>query len=170
MATMKDTTCCTTEPTTRGGDPTRRDLVKWTTRGSLISALLASACCWLPLVAIAFGASAAGVGAYFEHYRPYLLGVAGVLLGAGFYFLYIRKEECEPGSACATPHAPAQRFSKLMFWVSALFIGVFAFFPSYVGYFVGGGTTMVKVDCVFQTGLTTKLLTVRYSGDATESV
>jgi len=138
---MEDTECCATESTPPPENAGGRSLVKWVTRGSLVSALLASACCWLPLVAIAFGASAAGIGAYFEHYRPYLLGVAAVLLGTGFYFLYVRADVCEPGSACAAPNAAGQRFSKLTFWVSALFIGVFAFFPSYVGFFVGGTTS-----------------------------
>ncbi len=39
-----------------------------------MTALLSPACCWLPLLLIAFGASAAGVSGFFETYRPYLLG------------------------------------------------------------------------------------------------
>ncbi len=128
---------CPTDPV---ASPRKRGLGSWATAGSLLSAVLASACCWLPLVAIAFGASAAGAGAFFEQYRPYFLSVAAVLLAVGFYFLYIRKEDCEPGSACAVPSRKAQRFSRGMFWVSVLFIGAFAFFPSYVGYFLGGQT------------------------------
>jgi len=56
--------------------------------GGVVTAILGSACCWLPLLLIAFGFSAAGVGSFFEHYRPYLLLVAFLLLGAAWYFSY----------------------------------------------------------------------------------
>jgi copper chaperone CopZ len=135
--------CCPPEPTSAGAaEPAnakkKRNLGTWATAGSFVSAVLASACCWLPLVAVAFGASAAGVGAVFDEYRPYFLAIATVLLGAGFYFLYVRKEACEPGSACAVPNVKSQRFSRAMFWVAVVFIGAFAFFPNYVGYLLGG--------------------------------
>ena len=141
MSTVrKEHSCCPSEPVAQGPSRKRR-LGAWATTGSLISAILASACCWLPLVAIAFGASAAGAGAFFEQYRIHFLGAAAVLLAMGFYFLYIRKEDCEHGSACAVPNPKAQRFSKIMFWVSVLFIGAFAFFPNYVGLLLGGAST-----------------------------
>lgn len=48
--------------------------------GALVTAVAASACCWLPLALIALGFSAAGVGALFERYQP-------ILLAATFAFL-----------------------------------------------------------------------------------
>lgn len=39
------------------------------TLGAVFTAIMGSACCWLPLLLIAFGFSAAGVGAFFEQYR-----------------------------------------------------------------------------------------------------
>ncbi len=40
---------------------------------SVFSAILASACCWLPLLLVAFGTSAAGASAAFERVRPFFL-------------------------------------------------------------------------------------------------
>lgn len=140
MSKADEHSCCPDEPAP-DQPPRKRGLGAWATGGSLLSAVLASACCWLPLVAVAFGASAAGAGAFFEQYRPHFLTVAVVLLGAGFYSLYIRKVECEPDSACAVPNQKAQRFSRGMFWVAVLFIGAFAFFPNYVGLLLGGSTS-----------------------------
>lgn len=106
--------------------------------GSLLAAILSSACCWLPLGAVLFGASAAGVGSFFEAWRPWFLGISALFLAISFYFLYLRRARCAPGSACAVPHRKAQAFSKGMFWVSVVLIGAFAFFPDYIGSFLGG--------------------------------
>ena len=40
------------------------------TFGAVVTSIVASACCWLPLLLIAFGFSAAGIGSIFEEYRP----------------------------------------------------------------------------------------------------
>ncbi len=108
---------------------------RWTMGGSVIAAVVASACCWLPLGLIAFGVSAGGIGAIFEEARPIFLGVAAVLLSAGFYFAYLRKEKCEPDSACATPDPKLKRVNRIMFWVAAAGVIASAAFPSYVGIF-----------------------------------
>ena len=50
----------------------------WIGIGSVASALAASACCWLPLVLVAFGASTAGLSAAFERVRPWFLGATAV--------------------------------------------------------------------------------------------
>ncbi len=55
---------------------------------AMVTAVLASACCWLPLLLVAFGISAAGVGQFFEQYRPYLLTAAFAILGLAWYFTY----------------------------------------------------------------------------------
>ncbi|MCL6507784.1 MAG: helix-turn-helix domain-containing protein, partial [Bryobacteraceae bacterium] len=58
------------------------------TAGAAFTAVVGSACCWLPLLLIAFGFSAAGVGSFFESYRPYFLTVTFALLGVAWYFTY----------------------------------------------------------------------------------
>src|SRR5262249_32687448 len=45
----------------------------WAALGSIGSAIVASACCWLPLLALALGLSAAGASAAFEASRPVFL-------------------------------------------------------------------------------------------------
>jgi copper chaperone CopZ len=100
---------------------------------SVLSAILASACCWLPLLLVAFGASAAGASAAFERVRPFFLALASVFLGLGFYFAYFRKEACSPGSACAASSRKLNRLNRAMLWVASVVVLVVAFFPSYVG-------------------------------------
>lgn len=58
------------------------------TFGAVVTAVLGSACCWLPLLLAAFGFSAVGIGQFFEQYRPYLLTAALVLLGLAWFFTY----------------------------------------------------------------------------------
>lgn len=58
------------------------------TLGAVFTAMMGSACCWLPLLLIAFGFSAAGVGSFFDHYRPYFLTATFALLGVAWYFTY----------------------------------------------------------------------------------
>ena len=101
--------------------------------GSVLAAVLASACCWLPLLLLSFGASAAGLSAAFEQMRPWFLGVTAVLLGAGFYLVYFRKEKCAPGSTCATPKPRLHRFNRAVLWIATIMVAVFAFFPNYAG-------------------------------------
>jgi len=115
--------------------------------GSVVAAILSSACCWLPLVLIAFGASAAGVAGFFEAYRSYFIVGAVGLLGFGFYMVYFRKEQCEPGSACATPNRKLVGFNKVMLWTATALVGAFVMFPNYVGLVMGSpNQTAAAVD------------------------
>jgi copper chaperone CopZ len=100
---------------------------------SVLTAVASSACCWLPLLLIALGASAGGVAAAFERFRPVFLVVAPLLLALGFYFLYLRKPTCGPDGTCAAPNPRIRRLSRVMFWVAAVLVAAFAFFPKYVG-------------------------------------
>lgn len=115
----------------------RRTAGRLASVGAVISAVLSSACCWLPLLLLAFGASAAGVSGFFERYRPVFLGASTVLLAAGFYFVYVRKPACEPDAACSVPNARLTRINRGMLWVAAVFVATFALFPNYVGVLLG---------------------------------
>lgn len=105
--------------------------------GSVLAAILSSACCWLPLLLITFGASAAGVAGFFEAYRPFFIAGAIGLLSLGFYMVYFRREKCEPGSACATPNRKLHRLNQAMLWPATILVGAFVFFPNYVGSLLG---------------------------------
>lgn len=113
---------------TGGSNPTG---TVWATVGSVVSAIAASACCWVPLLLIAFGVSAAGVSSAFETLRPAFLGLTALLLGFAYYRSYFRQPACAPGSLCPVPKG--QRFNRAMLWVATAFVLVFAIFPKYVG-------------------------------------
>ncbi len=109
----------------------------WAAGGSVGSALLASACCWVPLALLAFGASAAGISAAFEKTRPVFLGLAAVLLGTGFYLNYFRNRTSAECSTCVAPRPKLRRFNRAMLWGSTLLVIVVALFPSYIRSLIG---------------------------------
>jgi len=120
------------EPTPTQSKPDQSNRLSfWSTPAAVGSAIVSSACCWLPLLLLAFGLSAGGVAGFFEAVRPYFLAAAVVFLGAGFYLAYLRQPACKPGEACAVPNRKRQRFNRGMFWVATAFVIAFALFPYY---------------------------------------
>lgn len=105
--------------------------------GAVTAAVLSSACCWLPLLLLAFGASAAGVSAFFERWRPLLATVAIVMLGIGFYLVYFRRAKCADDACGSTACAPRSRrrsvFTQVMLWFAAALVAAFVLFPRYAG-------------------------------------
>ena len=106
---------------------------KLATGGAVAAAAAASLCCIGPLVFVALGLGAFGASAVFDTLRPYLLGVAVLLLAFGFYRAYFRRAEaaCAPGEACAT--RPAGRAIRAALWIAALSVIAFALSPYYAG-------------------------------------
>lgn len=100
--------------------------------GALVTAVLSSACCWLPLAAVAAGGSVAGSARFFAAYRPAFLVGTLALLGGGFYLVYIRKPRCAPGEACATPSPRVLRMNKIVLWIATLLVVASALFPNYL--------------------------------------
>ena len=128
--------------------------------GAVLAAIVASACCWLPLLLVALGVSGVAVSATLEQYRPIFLTVTFALLGAAFYFTYRRnagsirasvdESYCVPVSdgeaaeaTCCLPGANKvmnlRRLNRGMLWIVTAFALAFAFFPNYVGLIMGGG-------------------------------
>lgn len=120
--------------------------------GTVISAIMASACCWLPLLLLAVGVSGAGIAATLETYRPLFMVVTFGFLGAAFYFTYRPKKDAEAKQGCCAPEqvegegccAPTgkRRFNmmalnKVMLWAVTVLAVAFLFFPSYVGVLFG---------------------------------
>lgn len=105
--------------------------------GSVLAAALSSACCWLPLLLLAFGASAAGVSAFFERWRPVLATVAIVMLGIGFYLVYFRRAKCADHAcgtaACAPRSGKGRALTQVMLWFAAVLVAAFVLFPWYAG-------------------------------------
>ncbi len=129
--------------------------------GTILSAVMASACCWLPLLLLAVGVSGAGIAAMLEAYRPLFMVITFGFLAAAFYYTYRpRKGAFTAGHGCCTKDsarednccAPATRrldmmsMNKIVLWaVTAMAIG-FLFFPNYVGSLMGTGNADVVMD------------------------
>ncbi len=124
------TTCCCCCDETQPGAADAADARIATRAGALASAgsvtaaVLSSACCWLPLLAIALGGSAAGVAGVFERWRIPLVLVAGVLLAMGFWFAYGPPAR---RAACCSPGA--LRVRRGMLWLSTVLVLVGVGFP-----------------------------------------
>ena len=106
---------------------------RWTVGASVVSALLASACCWLPLLLAAVGVSAAGVASRFEATRPWFLSAAALGLAFGFYALYFRTPSATGASCCETKPTRLRAWNRTMLWVASVAVAAIAFFPQYVG-------------------------------------
>lgn len=94
-----------------------------------VAALLASACCLVPLALVFVGLGGAWVSNFqaLEPYRPVFLGVAGVALFLAYRRIFRPAAECKPGEACALPET--RRSRKVLFWVVAGLVGIALAFP-----------------------------------------
>ena len=129
--------------------------------GTLLSAIMASACCWLPLVLLAVGVSGAGIAATLEELRPLFMVVTFGFLGAAFYFTYRPKksaiaggQDCDATNSaaaeeCCTPEKDRfnmMTMNKVMLWGVTVLAVAFLFFPSYVGVLLGTDETPVSAN------------------------
>lgn len=96
--------------------------------GGVAAALGSALCCAGPVVAVSLGLSGAGLASTFEPVRPYFLGAAGLLLGAGFYQLHREEQKaCEPDRPCAKPRV--RRRMRIALWVATALAAIFATYP-----------------------------------------
>lgn len=97
--------------------------------GAVASAVVASICCFGPLILAVLGLGGGALLLKLEPYRPYALAAAFLFLGAAFYLAYRRpsEEECAPGSACAVP--TRRRGQRIALWIVAAIVALAAAFP-----------------------------------------
>ncbi len=130
--------------------------------GTITTAVVASACCWLPLLLIGVGASGAAALASLETYRPFFVSLTFALLALGFYFAY-RPTACstaaDANGCCSPPNVTPQRFNRAMLWVVAVIAATLLFFPNYVGFFVNNGPTTVITDSQKQIAISVEGMT-----------
>ena len=97
----------------------------------LLAAVGASVCCILPVAVAFLGVGSAALGATFEPFRPYLLGLTVLLLGGAFYQTYKpQKNECAPGESCAIPEN--RRRNRILLWIITGLALVLVTFPYYI--------------------------------------
>lgn len=105
--------------------------------GSVLGAIVSSACCILPLVFFSLGISGAWIGnlTALYPYKPIFVTITLAFLAAGFYMVYRKpKAACEPGSYCAAP--AAGRLIKIALWGSTVLIAAVLIFPYLVPIFL----------------------------------
>jgi copper chaperone CopZ len=126
--------CCAdsetaTAQSSEAGGPKRKGLLLI---ASVAAAIGASLCCILPIVAAVTGLGAITAGVAFEKWRPYLLGLTGLLLAGGFLLAWRdHKKACATGSLCAT--RPMSRWNRIALGVLAAGVAALAAFPYYSG-------------------------------------
>lgn len=89
----------------------------------VLGALLASACCIVPLVLVTLGISGAWIGnlTALEPYKPLTAGIAILFIGLGFWHVYFRaKPACVDGSYCASPKS--SRITKIALWGASMLV------------------------------------------------
>jgi copper chaperone CopZ len=117
---------------------------KVTAAGSVLAAVLASSCCWGPLLMAGLGAGGAGFASALAPYRPYFIGLTFLFL-AGAWYLVLRTHlaatsapPTEPNAArsscraqeaqesCCAPNGARRRNIPLLSGVTAFALAVLA--------------------------------------------
>ncbi|MBI3465953.1 MAG: hypothetical protein HY000_23300 [Planctomycetes bacterium] len=97
------TTSRTNEFSRSGASSGRGELVAKI--GTVISAIMASSCCWLPGLLLAVGVSGAGIASALAAYRPAIMVVTFGFLGMAFYFTYRPRHAARGQADCCSPQA-----------------------------------------------------------------
>jgi hypothetical protein len=119
----------------RGATTTGRRAETISNVGTVLSAIMASSCCWLPLVLLAFGLSGAGIAGALDAYRPLFIASTAVCLVTAFYFTYRPRRTASASTGCCAAPAATRRFSmmtlnKVMLWGVTILAVAFLFFPN----------------------------------------
>ena len=98
------------------------------------SALGASTCCVLPLVAVSAGLGGAWLAQLreLERFYPIFVGLAIAAFAYAFYRLYLRGANCASDAACASPLQ--RRRQRIAFWTTLVAAKALIAFPFVYGY------------------------------------
>lgn len=91
----------------------------WLIGGGILAAITASLCCIGPLILTIIGVSGAAVLTKFDVLRVPMIIIVIVLFGVAGFYLFRKKEVCEPGSICANP----KKYKRMvtLYWVGLVF-------------------------------------------------
>jgi copper chaperone CopZ len=121
---------------------------------AVFAAIAASACCILPLILGVVGAGTLGLGAALAPYRPYLMGLTLLLLGAGFYFAYRPAKTAGEAECCVTSEAGGcthekalrtKQLSRAMLWAITVFTLAVVAYPQIAEYRAGTSAASAPV-------------------------
>lgn len=104
------------------GSGDERSRARLVAAGGIFGALAASSCCILPLVLFSVGISGAWIANFtgLAPYQPYVAAATLVLLGYGYYLVYVKpKRACADGS-CVRPLP--NRVAKLSLWIATALV------------------------------------------------
>ncbi len=102
----------------------------WILTGGMLAGLAASLCCIGPLLSLSLGLGSFAASTWFVQWRPVLLGVTFVLLGAAWYLAYRRRNAACADGACVRPPGRAVRTSLWLGTLVALGAAVFPSLPA----------------------------------------
>lgn len=95
----------------------------WVAAGGVLGALLASACCIVPLAFVMLGISGAWIGnlTALEPYKPLTSAIALVFIALGFWRVYFNPGQvCADGTHCARPGSSA--ITKIALWSATILV------------------------------------------------
>jgi len=100
-----------------------------------LAAILASTCCFGPLLLVAVGLSGAWIGnlTRLGPYRPFFIGAAVVALFFAGRRIFRPARACEPGEVCAVPST--RRIYKILFVTVSVLVLIALVFPYVVKLF-----------------------------------
>jgi mercuric ion transport protein len=127
--------------------------------GSILTSVAASICCIGPVLAILFGIRAFAGALRFDAWRPYLLGLTGLLIVAAFYLTYRNRNVRCADSGCAPSHR-----SKMLLWVIVIIVVAAAAFPYYSGAILKAQTKNGKASAGGEGDADKATTTIRVSG------
>jgi len=125
--------------------------MKISTIGVVIGAVFASACCWLPLLLVALGASTLGFAAFFETARPWFLGGTALLL-IWAVVISMRSKTKPSSEDCCTEESASRSVFKRMPWALILVAGSALYLPSLL---LAGSSSQESVEVGEQSWLLT---------------
>jgi mercuric ion transport protein len=98
---------------------------------SLVPSFLVSTCCLGPLIFILTGVSIGWLSGFtkISPYKPYLMGVAILILSYPFYQLYIKKNPIECDCDVDPAKVRMKKINKVLFWTSIAILFIAIIYP-----------------------------------------
>lgn len=113
----------------------RRDA--WLAGGGVIGAVLASACCVLPLVLFSLGIGGAWIGQLtaLAPYQPWFWAAGALFVAGGLISVWRGRRACRVDGSCRPSRA--QRVAHVGLWLAAALLVVSALWPFIVPVLIG---------------------------------